>query len=319
MRTLLIILAVVGGIIGLIFMGLVIAANRRRPKFSNKGFTELEKNLLNELFDLFESDLSKKLKKQVAYFEPKQKWRQYWEKSMSIELYGDHDNPLSDKLRYNRRDESKLATIRFKVKSEKYSVEFDNYEGRLWGWKIRPNPKSIMKFDSFQVTSKKINTDPNSFTQLSFKKEKSKEVPTFTVWLSKLTEIDNIKGSWHPIGSEFLGKYTKCIDSKLPNGYLELIEQTEGLEFDQCRILGISEIYATGLDDGNYYHLAEFDDGIIAIEEGEQTGKMYFCQYSGLLDELSSDFEKELIKKNNKYDTTTRCIVHALRNTHHYT
>jgi hypothetical protein len=297
MKTLLIILAVIGGIIGLIFLGLFIAANKRRPKFNNKGFTLLEKNLLKELFDLFESDVSNKLKKHVEYFEPKRKWRQYWEKSMSIELYGDNENPLSDELRYNRKDESKLATIRFKVNNEKYSVEFDNYDGRLWGWKIRPNPKWIMKVDSFQVTSKKINTDPNSFAQPSFNKEKRKEVPTLIGWLSKLTEIDNIKESWRPIGSEFLGNYTKRIDSKLPDGYLELVEQTEGLEFEQYRILGVSEIYTTGLDDGNYFHLAEFDDGIIAIKEGEQTGKLYFCHYSGLLDELSSDFGKELIEK----------------------
>ena len=304
MKTLLIILAVIGGIIGLIFLGLVIAANRRRPKFNNKGFTLLEKNLLKELFNLFESDMSNKLQKQVEYFEPKRKWRQYWEKSMSIELYGDNDNPLSDDLRYNRRDESKLATIRFKVNNEKYSVEFDNYDGRLWGWKIRPNPKLIMKLDSLQVTSNKINTDPNSFAQPSFKKEKQKEVPIFTGWLSKLTEIDNIKESWEPIGSEFLGNYTKRIDSKLPDGYLELVEQTEGLEFEQCRVLGVSEIFATGLDDGNYYHLAEFDDGIIGIKEGEQTGTVYYCHYSGLLDELSSDFGKELIEKIK--NTTTQ-------------
>ena len=78
---------------------------------------------------------------------------------------------------------------------------------------------------------------------------------------------------------------------------MELVEQTEGLEFEQYRILGVSEIYTTGLDDGNYFHLAVFDDGIIAIKEGEQTGKLYFCHYSGLLDELSSDFGKELIEK----------------------
>ncbi len=297
MKTLLIILAVTGGIIGLIFLGLVIAANRRRPKFNNKGFTLLEKNLLIEFFDLFESDLSQKLKKQVEYFEPKRKWRQYWEKSMSVELYGDNENPLSDELRYIRRDESKLATIRFKVNDEKYSIEFDNYDGRLWGWKIRPNPKSIIKVDSFQVTSKNINTNPNSFAQPTFKKEKIKGIPIFSGWLTKLAEIDKVKESWYPIGSEYLKNYTKLIESKLPEGYMELVEQTEGLEFEQYRILGISEIYATGLDDGNYYHLAEFDDGIIGIKEGEKTGKMYFCHYSGLLDDLSSDFGKELIEK----------------------
>ncbi|WP_422104712.1 hypothetical protein [Winogradskyella sp.] len=302
MKTLLVIFAVIAGIIGLIFLGLIIAANRRRPKFNNKGFTLLEKKLLMELFDLFEPDLSNKLKKQLEYFEPKRKWRQYWEKSMSVELYGDNDNPLSEELRYNRRDESKLAIIRFKVNDEKYAIEFDNYDGRLWGWKIRPNPKSIMKVDAVQIASKKIHTDPSSFAHPNFKKEKLKSAPAFTGWLTKLTKMDNIKASWYPIGPKFLGKYTKRIDSKLPDGYLELIEQTEGLDFEQYRILGVSEIYATGLDDGNYYHLAEFDDGIMAIKEGEQTGTMYYCHYSGLLDELSSDFEKELIERI-KYDT----------------
>lgn len=301
MKTILIVLAVIGGIIGLIFLGLVIAAKRRRPKFNNKGYTPLEKGLFVYLFDLFESELANKLKKQVEYFEPRQKWRQYWEKSMSVELYGDHDNPLLDELRYNRRDESKLATIRFKVKEEKYAIEFNNYDGRLWGWKIRPNPKSIMKFESFQVTSKKINNDPNSFAQPPFKKEKMKDAPNFTGWLSRLTEIDSIKKCWHPIDSDFLAYYTGRIDSKLPDGYLELIEQTEGLKFEQFIILGVSEIRVTGLDDGNYYHLAEFDDGIIAIKEGEKKGKMYYCHYSGLLDELGSDFGHELIEqvKNN--------------------
>ena len=45
---------------------------------------------------------------------------------MSIELYGNNENPISGNLKYNRKDESKLATIRFKVNSEKYNIEFDN-------------------------------------------------------------------------------------------------------------------------------------------------------------------------------------------------
>ena len=81
---------------------------------------------------------------------------------MTLELYGDNEAPLSDDFRYNRKDECKLATIRFMVNDENYSIEFDNFDGRLWGWKIRPNPKSIMKQISVQVTSKKIYTDPIS-------------------------------------------------------------------------------------------------------------------------------------------------------------
>ena len=40
-----------------------------------------------------------------------------------------------------------------------------------WGWKIRPNPKSVMKVIAVDMTAKKINTDPNSFAQPLFKKK----------------------------------------------------------------------------------------------------------------------------------------------------
>lgn len=297
MKTLLFILAVIGGIIGLIVLGLIIAANKRRPKFNNKGFTILEKNLLKELFDLFESDVSNKLKKQVEYFEPKRKWRQYWEQSMSVELYGDNDTPLLDKYRYKRKDESKLATIRFNVENIDYSIEFRNYDGRIWGWEIRPNPKSIIKNSSIVITSKKINTNPNSFSQPNYKKEKHKTIPNFENWVKKLIEIEKIIDSFQPIDITFLSNYTSKIESKLPDDYIELIRQTEGINFEQFIILGVSEIQTTGLDDGNYYHLAEFDDGIIAVKEGEHSGKIYYCYYSGELEEFNSNFSTILLDK----------------------
>ena len=297
MKVVLIILAIFIGIIGLILLLLVIGAYNRRPKFNKKGFTALETELLSELFSLFESDIKSKLKAQVDYFEPNRKWRQYWEKSMSMELYGDKENRLSDKYRYNRKDSSKLATIRFKVKDKKYSIEFNTYDGRLWGWKIRPHPKSIMKQTVYEITSKKINTDPNSFAQPLIDKQKFKTIPAFEGWLAQLIDMDEIKDSFHPIEIELLDKYTEQINSKLPDGYLEVIKQTEGIDSEHYRVLGVSEIYSTGLDDGNYFHLVEFDDGIIAVKEGELTGRMYYCHYSGLIDELSTDFGKELIEK----------------------
>jgi hypothetical protein len=290
MKSILIILGVLIGIIGLIFLALYIAAYRRRPKFNNKGFTELEKRLLIELYGLFDSEIQTKLKTQIGYFEPIRKWRQYWEKSMSMELYSDNENPLSDIFRYKRKDESKLATIRFKVDDDKYYIEFDNYDGRIWGWKIRPNPKSIMKTSAIKVTSKKINNDPNSFAQTSFKKKKIKSIPKFEGLLNELNNIKSINQVFHPIGKKFLKNYTKRVDAKLPVEYLQIAEKSEGVDFGYFRILGVSEIYTTGLDDGNYYHLAEFDDGVIAVKEGDKNGNVFYCHYSGLLDNLGTDF-----------------------------
>src|SRR5690606_1647210 len=153
MKTGLILLGIIIGLIGLIFLILVIGAYKRRPKFNNKGFTALEKRLLEIFTTMFDPELADKFKKQIDYFENKRKWRQYWDKSMSMELYGNQD--LSEELKYPRRDESKIATIRFKVNEEKYNIEFDTYDGRIWGWKIRPNPKQIQKIDIVEVTSKK--------------------------------------------------------------------------------------------------------------------------------------------------------------------
>ena len=54
------------------------------------------------------------------------------------------------------------------------------------------------------------------------------------------------------------------------HGYLELVEQTEGLEFEQYRIL-FKEYIQLDLMTVTTSDLAEFDDGIIAIKEGNQT------------------------------------------------
>ena len=286
-----------GIIIGIIVLFAIISINKRLPKFNNKGFSLLEKKLLSELYEMFDSETQTKLKAQIEYFEPIRKWRQYWEKSMSMELYGNKENPLSDNFRYNRKDESKLATIRFKVDNEKYHIEFDNYDGRIWGWKIRPNPKSIMKVSTINITSKKINNNPNSFAQTAFKKEKIKSIPKFKGLLGELNIIQSINQVFQPIENQFLENYTKRIDSKLPADYLKIIEKSEGVDFGDFRILGISEIYSTGLDDGNYYHLAEFDDGVIAVKEEGRSGTIFYCHYSGLLDNLGTDFGKIILER----------------------
>jgi len=297
MKIILIILAIIIGILGLVFLGLVIAARKRRTRYTTKGFTPLEKRLLSEFYSLFDEGLARKLKVQVAYLETKTKWRQYWDKSMSIECYETENIPLSNEHRFNRKDESKLATIRFTVQEEKYSIEFSSYKGRLWGWKIKPNPKAIQKQQTVTITSKKINTDPNSFAQPFYEKEKITTISTFQGWLQELNEITTIKDVYQPIDDALLANYRKEIDAMLQADYLELLRQTEGIDFEQFKILGISEIRTTTLDDGNYYHIAEFDDGIIAVKENEKSGMLYYCHYSGLIDKLGTDFSKIIMHK----------------------
>jgi hypothetical protein len=296
MKTGLIILGIIIGLIGLIFLILVIGAYNRRPKFNNKGFTILEKRLLKIFTSMFDPELADKFNKQIDYFENKRKWRQYWDKYMSMELYGNQD--LSDDLKYPRRDESKIATIGFKVNEEKYSIEFDTYDGRIWGWKIRPNPKQIRKIDTFEVTSKKIYNDPNEKVEVRIEKKERKPIPVYGGVLGEIVKLKPIEKAYYPLIPEQIEIFKQKIDSRLPDGYLNIIVQTEGLEFEDFRISGISEIQRTGLDDGDYFHLVEFDDGVIATKENDKNGELYFCHYSsGLIDKLGTDFDKVLIDR----------------------
>ncbi|MFH7004199.1 hypothetical protein [Flavobacterium bizetiae] len=292
MKILITLLSVIAGLIILYFGLAFILIQIRRPKFNNKGYTKLEKKLLDIFTSMFDPDLADKIKMQIEYFENKRKSRQYWEKSMSIELYG--DKKMSPNLKYPRRDESKIATIRFKVNEEKYSIDFNTYDGRIWGWKIRPNPKRIQKTDNIEVISKKINNDPNEKVVISIEKTEFKTIPNFDGVIGEIAKVKAIKTAYNPLIPQQIEIFKRKIDSILPHGYIQIIEQTEGLEFQEFRISGISEIQRTGLDDGDYFHLAEFDDGIIAIKENDKNGELYFCHFSGLIDKVGTDFDKTL-------------------------
>ena len=292
-----VILGVLLGLVLLLFLFLFIAAILRRPNLNNtRGYLPLEKTLFEELYKLFDAELQEKLKAQLAYFEPNRKWRQYWEKSMSVELYGDNHNPLSDDLRYNRKDESKLASVNFWAAEEKYNITFRNYDGRIWGWNIKPKPKKIKKLTEIKVSSSRILNDPHSFAQPGFKKEKFKVIPDFQGFLAELGQKFKITAGFEPIKEEYRGNYTDRVSAKLPAGYLEIIAQSEGVDFSTFQILGASEIRTTALDDGDYYHLAEFDHGIIALKEDDPSGTLYFCGFSGLNENLGTDFKEALFK-----------------------
>ncbi|GEM_PF-1242390 len=293
MKALIIILSIIAGLVVFYFLLAFIVIQIRRPKTTRKGYTILEKKLLDVFISMFDPELAEKIKKQIGHFENKRKWRVYWDKSMSLELYGDKEIP--DDLRFPRQDESKIATIRFKVNEEKYSIEFDSYNGRIWGWKIRPNPKHIQKTDNIEITSKKINSDPNEKVLIVISKTALDTIPDLNETIKEITKHKTIVKTYKPLLPQQIAVFKKKNESVFPEGYLEIIEKTEGLDFNDFRICGISELQRTGLDDGNYFHLAEFDDGIIAIKENDKNGGLYFCPFSGELPRnLGTDFYKAL-------------------------
>ncbi|MBT1686135.1 hypothetical protein [Dawidia soli] len=301
MKIILIIFGVVLGVLLVIFLVLAVAAFNRRPKFTRKGFTPLERNLIEEFCVMFSPDIQEKIRLQVKYFEGKRKWRQYWGKSMTLELYDDKEVPLPENAIYARKDEGKIATIRFSVNRVKYSIEFKTYDGRIWGWAIRPNPKKIQKGSAIEISSKKINNDPAENTDAYYEKKVFETIPAFQGILLELQACFKIMEANHPLRPAQRQFFEKNILSKLPPDYLSIIEQAEGISFDQFRILGISEIQDISLDDGNYNQLIEFDDGSIAVKEGNKKGDLFYLHHSGQIDQLGTDLELVIRKKSKDY------------------
>ena len=140
----------------LIILALLIAVQKKKPKFNNNGYTPLEKKLLTEVYSLFPPAINKKLQKQIVYFEQKRQWRRYWENCISVELFGNDKTQIPAEIQYKNSDMIKIAIIDFKANNNKYSVEFDSYNGRIWSWKISPNPKSIQKINKIEIINKNI-------------------------------------------------------------------------------------------------------------------------------------------------------------------
>jgi hypothetical protein len=70
------------------------------------------------------------------------------------------------------------------------------------------------------------------------------------------------------------------IDAVLPDDYLDIVAQTEGMKFAQCVLLGLSEIRRIVRPGESYYVLAEIEDkGEVAVVQGtERKALVYLAQ-----------------------------------------
>src|SRR5690349_11961435 len=118
---------IIVGIIAFLVVGLgFYSIQSRRPKFFSGDLKPLENKLLEEFKNALSPDAQKLLAAQLS--RPKSGVRLYFEKSYSLELYDSHKDFL-----FPRKDSSKLGTLTFTRKGEKYTATFPTYLGRISG------------------------------------------------------------------------------------------------------------------------------------------------------------------------------------------
>ncbi|TRZ46211.1 hypothetical protein [Robertkochia solimangrovi] len=120
-----------------------LACTGKQVTFLYSGFTNLERSVFLQILQNVSERSRELIAGQLSYFEERKKWREYYEDHMILELFGDHESPLPDDFRYENKGDVKLCVAQFRVEEEIYEMTIRSYNGRIWGWKIYPNPSSI--------------------------------------------------------------------------------------------------------------------------------------------------------------------------------
>ena len=108
-----------------------------------------------------------------------------------------------------------------------------------------------------------------------------------------------------PLSQSDRDYYINKIDVLLPKGYLELTQETEGVNLDggACCILGVSEVFVNQIANMEIYTIVSFPQhGIIGVSNKG----VFYISYKEQLVSFKNDFFDALgygIKQNKQYRT----------------
>jgi hypothetical protein len=261
-------------IVGLLIVSVIglgfYSIQSRRPKFFSGELKSLEKKLFEEFKTALSPEARKLLTAQLS--KPKRGVRLYFEKSYSLELYHDTTD-----FAFPRKDGSKIGTLTFKFKDEKYTATFPTYNGRIGGIDIRPSPRAFLNSDDIEVINVKITNDPMEKIDLTVTSEyysETDELPSLLKKLSHEFRIRNIRKALPEMQRDL---FIKTSGAKLPKDFLELSKETDGFEIDDIQVHGLSDMEPVSMDNGYYLKLIETGDGLVTLKQSRRTTKlMYF-------------------------------------------
>jgi len=189
---------------------------------------------------------------------------------------------FDEKIRFpETQSEIKLGSISFDAPApgvqKSFQVNFWLVRGWLFSMEFNQSPKDA-RADKVVIKEVKILIDPIAPTRKAL--EKPIKMSFLTNWLADWA------GKWHvsllkrPLPDAEREMIVKQLDAKLPEDYLELVSQTEGMKINSCLIYGLSEIRDLILPKENYYVLAEISGtGVLAVRKERFDSEIYFLNY----------------------------------------
>jgi hypothetical protein len=177
-------------------------------------------------------------------------------------------------------DELKFAVIKFATKTDKrkWTAEYYLVNGFLFDIMFSPGVKDIKNIDDIDIIKTDILHDP---MEKVYKSEKQLvQHVEFSGWLGEWTRDHRIHNVYLPLSEDDRNMHLHEINAKLPEDYLELTKQCEGLMLDDISIYGLSEIYEAVLPKESYYVIAEINGkGVMTIRRHSDDSEIYYFEY----------------------------------------
>jgi hypothetical protein len=241
-------------------------------------FRPYERTILDALIDKFDSEARSLLSQQIQKVNYVQRHADDKEVNLFSLKWG---KPFFNKdIKFPMdREEVKVAEVYFYTSANSKSMRATIWfvRGYIFSIEFDQTPK-IMKKDKVQVDKIIVFVNP----MIESEKDKKKIITidgverTIGNWLKKWKSPRVYK----PLTNKLRNELVDHFNGKLPDDYIDIIAQTDGVETKEFTIYGLKEIRSLIMPDQNYYILATMAlKGVLCVEQGSERNEIYYLSY----------------------------------------
>jgi hypothetical protein len=178
----------------------------------------------------------------------------------------------------NRRQELHLATVRVSGGNKK-SINADVHlvDGFLFSIEFDRSPETVEP--PFKIEKVQIHADPMAKEAFA-PPEPQRAAISWRGWLQSLERKRPDLVGFEPLPESERSRILASLTREMPSDYLELLEQSDGLQVGELVIFGTSDIRKVVLEDANYYMIGELDGiGALAVSTEPDEKGVFLIPY----------------------------------------
>lgn len=242
-----------------------------------------ERRFLEELASRMEVDAGAQLRRQIASINKTQRLS----KGKEVNLYKMTRGKASfdENLRFpHEKGEVLLATVELDTdRGKPLTVDVWMVNGRLFSLAYDKPPKeyfAAQDLENVETSSMEVKVHLDPMSQGTPTRSTSVDAASLTGWLHEWQMKGLIVGLHPPMASAERSECLQRMDTTLPSDYIELMQQTDGLELESVVVHGLARTRQLVLPEANYWVLAESSKyRAVAIEEGSHSSTLFVFNY----------------------------------------